>query len=420
MLQVACNIVRTHRFAPLLALALAFGAVGCSSAGGSDGGATTAAATSTTTTTAVAAAYEGDDFYAVPDPLPEGPHGTLIRYQPMDDYAVPGATTYRILYLSESLAGDPIAVSGMASVPTADAPADGRPMITISHGTTGIADACAPSKHPKSTEMTLVGAKLGETFLIAHTDDEGLGTPGRHPYLVGESEGRSAIDAILAAGQLPDAHPGSKLAIAGYSQGGHGALWTSQVAAEWAPDLEVVGTFSGAPASEIGVIIAAASKVRGFGAMTIAGIHAAYPDTDLSEILTPKGIELLDAVDTGCAGETFRAFGSGDAADIFVPDGGNSGEWSKLANAQNAGSEKTNDAPTLIIHSTGDQTVPSFFIDQVVGRMCANGQVVERRDIDGGGHTQAAIPAYDQAMTWVQERFEADPPEPVDSCPEPG
>ena len=94
---------------------------------------------------AASAAYDGDDFYAVPDPLPSGPHGTLIRYEPLDDQAFDGATAYRIMYLSESLQGDPIAVTGLASVPTAEAPADGRPTVTISHGTTGIADECAPS-----------------------------------------------------------------------------------------------------------------------------------------------------------------------------------------------------------------------------------------------------------------------------------
>lgn len=418
MLQVACTFMRSHRLAAAAtALALLVPLAACS--GSSDAGSaptTTAKPTSsgskgsTTTTAPAAEAFTGsvEAFYEVPDTLPAGPHGTLIRYQPMDDYDIPGATTYRILYRSESVQGDPIAVSGMASVPTADAPADGRPMITISHGTTGIADACAPSKNPVSTEMSLVGAKLGDRFLLAHTDDEGLGTPGRHPYLVGESEGRSALDAIVAAGQLPDADPGTKLGIAGYSQGGHGALWTSQVARDWTPDLEVVGTFSGAPASEIGVIIAAASQVKGFGMMVIAGLHEAYPDTDLSQVLTPKGIEVLDSVDEGCAGQTFAAVGGYDASEIFVPDGGTSGRWAELANAQNAGSEKTNDAPTLIIHSNADGTVPTFFIDQVTARMCANDQVVDRRDIDGGGHTEAAIPAYETAIPWLEARFAAD------------
>ena len=37
----------------------------------------------------------------MPDPLPEGDHGTLIRYQPVDDLDVAGASAYRIMYLSE-------------------------------------------------------------------------------------------------------------------------------------------------------------------------------------------------------------------------------------------------------------------------------------------------------------------------------
>lgn len=45
----------------------------------------------------------------------------------MPDYELPGATTYRIMYLSESLVGDPIVVTGVASVPEAEAPDDGRP-----------------------------------------------------------------------------------------------------------------------------------------------------------------------------------------------------------------------------------------------------------------------------------------------------
>ena len=60
------------------------------------------------------------------------------------------------------------------------------------------------------------------------------------------------------------------------------------------------------------------------------------------------------------------------------------------------------------------------FSELVAKRMCANGQVVERRLIDGGDHTPAAIPAYDLAIPWIEGRFAADPPTPVDSCPDLG
>jgi hypothetical protein len=289
-------------------------------------------------------------------------------------------------------------------------------MVTIAHGTTGIADECSPSVTNKNAEMGLIENAMSTEYLIAATDYEGLGTPGRHPYLVGESEGRSTIDAVLAAGQLPEADPGSELGIVGYSQGGHGALWANQVAAEWAPDLEVVGTFAGAPASEIGVILAAADRVKGFGIMVIAGINASYPEADLDLILTPEGQEVLETVDTACVSDIFEAAGSAQG-DLFVPDGGQSEPWAELGAAQDAGTEKTNDAPILLIHSREDQTVPTFFIDQVEARMCANDQVVQRVDLPTGNHTSAAVPAYEQATEWLQQLFAGDDTVVTDTCP---
>src|SRR4029450_6019847 len=109
-----------------------------------------------------------------------------------------------------------------------EAAADGRRILTIAHGTTGIADACAPSKNPRFTELSLMSPYLEQAYLVAETDYEGLGTPGRHPYLVGESEGRGVLDAALAAAELPDADAGDQFAIFGYSQGGHGALGGGQ------------------------------------------------------------------------------------------------------------------------------------------------------------------------------------------------
>ena len=50
-----------------------------------------------------------------------------------------------------------------------------------------------------------------------------------------------------AAASLPEAEPGEQLAIFGYSQGGHGALWAGQLAPEWVPELDLVGTVAGAP-----------------------------------------------------------------------------------------------------------------------------------------------------------------------------
>ena len=55
-----------------------------------------------------------------------------------------------MMYLSESIQGGPIAVTGTAVVPSIAAPEGGRPILSVAHGTTGIADQCAPSHDPTS------------------------------------------------------------------------------------------------------------------------------------------------------------------------------------------------------------------------------------------------------------------------------
>src|SRR5207247_746945 len=82
----------------LLAVTLA----GCSS--DSTGGAKPVAATKPVE-------FTGDiaSFYVPPDPLPDGTHGDLIRYQRYPDDA--GRRVFLVMYLSESIAGDPIAVT---------------------------------------------------------------------------------------------------------------------------------------------------------------------------------------------------------------------------------------------------------------------------------------------------------------------
>jgi hypothetical protein len=397
-----------------LALVLAAGLVGACSGGGSGDGDGDAGAAAEAAEEAVASpepeAFTGDDFYAVPDPLPEGDHGDLIRYQQLD--GGDGATHWRVMYLSESLAGDPIAVTGTVTVPDGDAPEAGRELVAIAHGTTGIADECAPSKGDGVGEGALAGLASERGYVLAITDYEGLGTPGRHPYLVGESEGRSVLDAALAAAQLPGAEVGDRFAVAGYSQGGHGALWAGQLAEEWAPDLELVGTFAGAPATELPLIFGAAESmpIVGFLYMIIAGFEAAYPDeADPSDVLTDAGLEALAEVDDGCAGEVLPRLGALAREDLLRPGVGSVEPWATLA-AENDPGRVATDSPILIIHSAADDVVPAALSQILFDRMCGLGQQVERRVYDAGqGHGEAAPQAYLDGFAWIGDRFAGAP-----------
>ena len=65
------------------------------------------------------------EFYSVPDPLPEGKPGDLIKSEQVAVEGLDGSL-WRVMYLSESINGEPIAVTGMIAVPDGAAPDGGR------------------------------------------------------------------------------------------------------------------------------------------------------------------------------------------------------------------------------------------------------------------------------------------------------
>lgn len=374
-------------------------------------------ATETTLTEEIPAS---GNLYAVPDPIPDEPHGTLLRYQEVTPSLHPNSTTWRMLYLSESVAGDKIVVTGLGVVPDTEAPPGGRNIVTLTHGTTGSADICAPSKAPGGFgELILLGPSVADGSIIAATDYEGMGTPGAHPYLVGVSEGRSALDAALAARQLPSAEAGTKLGVMGYSQGGHAAMWTAELADEWAPELDLVGTFAGAPPTEISLIVGAAlpGGASSFLYLLVAGYAKAYGDkADPATFFSRAGLRDLDLADELCVGELFGALADVDA-DAYLPGAGSGPPWSGLARQNDAGTEIV-DAPLLIIHSAVDETVPAVLSEIAFDRLCSLGQVVERRVPPEGTHSGAAPPAYEAAQEWMQARFEGTSRDLIGTCPD--
>jgi alpha-beta hydrolase superfamily lysophospholipase len=357
-------------------------------------------------------------FYDVPDPLPTGEHGDLVRYQVVANPPA-GVVWYRVMYLSETLTGDPTVVTGVVTVPDGAPPAGGWGLVTHAHGSTGIDDPCAPSvsldgDRSSAIEIALL-SNLAPTqgYVVASTDYEGLGGPGRHPFLVGESEGRSVLDIAVAARQVPGVEVRPETAIAGYSQGGHAALWAHQIAPEWAPDLDILGTMAGAPATELATSGGSlpAELRQPFWVTVVAGFAAAYPDVDAADILTPAGLDLVDQLDGSCLEATMNLDPN---VPLLQAEPNATEPWSTLLQENTPGREAA-PSPVLVIHSAEDRNVPIEGSATLLDRQCAAGQVVERRVLPTGDHVAAAVPAYQQAFEWFTALSAGT--EPVSSCP---
>ena len=137
----------------------------------------------------------GEAFYTPPQPLPKGARGSVIWARPFEGtMALPGAArNVLVLYRSTGAKGNIVAVSGTVAIPQGEPPRGGWPVITWTHGTTGLAPVCAPSRdsgngpeHPYIADIrVLLDGFVKQGYAVVASDYEGLGTPGVHPFLQG-------------------------------------------------------------------------------------------------------------------------------------------------------------------------------------------------------------------------------------------
>jgi len=351
-------------------------------------------------------------FYAR-DPRPGlGEPGAIIRSEELKG-SPPGSKAWRVLYASTGLRGERIEVSGVIIAPELPPPPGGRPVIAWAHPTTGVHDNCAPSVNPEFFEtIPHLPALMALDYVVAATDYAGLGTPGPHPYLVGESEGRSVLDSVRAAARLPKTGAGPRFVAWGHSQGGHAALFAGQLARRYAPDLALVGVAAIAPATELRTLLKDDFSER------VGRILAAYALWSWSEVfgapltaaVYPSAIPGIERVARDCVeteGEGYRVgLDSIEMGNSFLlPEAFDEGPWRRLLDENRPGGE-TIGAPIYVAQGTDDAVVrPSVTADFVHG-LCGRGEVVRYEELPGAGHMRAARVSASSAIQWMEARIE--------------
>jgi dienelactone hydrolase len=355
----------------------------------------------------------GDAFYTPPATLPAG-HGTPIWQRNLTGSAkLSGAKRNRlVLYRSTATNGAAIAVSGTVAIPKGSPPKGGWPVISWAHGTTGIADACAPSRRDAygGYDHALLNRWLKAGYAVVRTDYEGLGTPGDHPYLIGVSEGRSVLDMVRAARKL-DSRIGKRLVISGHSQGGHAALWAASLQRKWAPELNLRGTVAFAPASHLGdqatllrSLTQPGGGLSGLVALIVRGIDVARPDLNVQAGLSDGAKALYPAISTECLGDLSKqtSFGGLAPANILRPDT----PLDAVAAALNANDPETLRirGPVRIEQGENDTTVFPNFTQSLVSEIKATVTYKTYKGVDHGRVVTNRAPAND-ATTFVRSRL---------------
>ncbi|WP_167481196.1 lipase family protein [Acidovorax cavernicola] len=360
-----------------------------------------------------------DAFYAPPSPLPEGPHGTLIRSRPYVPLGLP-AWGWQIMYKSTDVNGNPIAVTGNVMVPWLPwFQSSPRPIIGWASGTQGVADRCAPSHQLAiGTEYEAIAGPIGWTlargWAIAMTDYQGLGTPGDHPYGVAAPTGRAMLDAVIAAQQLGGANLSvqAPVGLVGYSQGGHASAVAAELQPSYAPALKVKGVASGAGPSSVDGLYAAHNGGLFGGAIPylMVGLNAAYPELNLDGILTAYGKSVMaEARNNKCLLAMAASYpGLSDAVMVDGPGILDRPDWKARFQQQRTGTA-TPAAPALIYAGLLDEIVPYENTKKTFTAWCAGGAKVSFRTIGITEHATGMLLGYPIALDWMADRFAGNP-----------
>jgi fermentation-respiration switch protein FrsA (DUF1100 family) len=359
---------------------------------------------------------KGLKFYKPPKNLPKQ-HGALIWARQATGLVPLADAKYTklVLYSSRTPQGGKTAVSGSISVPKGKPPKGGWPVISWAHGTTGVADACAPSRNnansPASASISYINPDLNEWlragYAVAQTDYQGLGTPGKHPYLIGEAEGRSVLDIVSAARRL-DPKISKRFLIAGHSQGGQSALFAAGEASSWAPKLRLRGTVAFAPASHILEqvpllpALTAPSGLTALATMILDGASTQSSAIDINKILSDEVLPFYPLLQSQCLQQLGASNELGGIPPShLVRSGADLSPVNPVLAAMNP--LVTTAAPILIAQGTADTTVFPNYTDQLKDELVKAGDQVTYNKYPGVNHVGVVTTGEPDALAFFRQ-----------------
>lgn len=388
-------------------------------------------------------------FYTPPDPLPAGTHGDIIRTEPMRAVLDPAGhgqysgNATRIMYQSINGRGQPVAVTGTYFEP--DRPWTGsgpRPLIAFAPWARGLGDQCATSRLLSEGgihyggyldfefyfEEGMPATMLDRGFAVVLTDYQGTGTYGPPTMGMRVPTAHAVMDSARAALRLPGTSldPHSPVAFWGYGPGGQAAGAAAEMVSSYAPELNVVGSWVGAPIADPALLpdyLDGSLLVATMGYALNAFI-AAYPEAEeaIRSTMTPRGIDFLEKTRYSCADEVIMKFMFRHLQPYFNQDFHQMFDSEPIKStlaAERLGAMKPN-APVEIDVNRFDPTLPWVGARQLAGDWCAQGADVqfwtnEQPPFLNKTATNSLLTYFvegERGLQWVTDRFNGVPTSP--------
>lgn len=261
------------------------------------------------------------------------------------------------------------------------------------------------------------GASLVDAgYVIAATDYQGLGPPGPHPYLVGESEAMNALDSVRAALNLPEAEASSDFVVWGHSQGGHASLFTGQLASTYAPELRLLGVAAGAPVPSLVDLFKVNIETKVGKILIAMALHSweqVYDAADLDQIVTRAARPSIATIAQNCLYNQRQILASVPSALLLGLTFLHTPPWEaepwKTISEENTPGATPIDVPLLVVQGGGDHIVDPQVTERFVEQLCAKGEAAALRLYPGVSHLNTGHDAAPDVAAWFAARFAGRP-----------
>jgi predicted esterase len=336
------------------------------------------------------------------------PPGTVLStaVATLPDELTPLATAQRISYASTGVTGAGITVTGLVITPKGTKV---NRTVVWGHGTTGLADTCAPSDHlgvfwPEA--RAAIAGLLLRGWTVTAPDYQGLGTPEAHPYLVGGSAARAMIDSVKAARHL-DGNLSNQYVVDGHSQGGQAALFAGELAPAYDGPLTLRGVAAIAPASNVDLLapLIPGTPGQGYLVMALYGLAAVQPSFDPQTVLAGHARDRLPVLQSGCLLEILTAYQSLRPRQLLTDGALPAPVVAQLAHYANP-AQAPSTAPILLVQGTADEAVPyDITAGPLLDQLKAYAPPVTFVPLEGENHDGAVVASVDIVADWIATRF---------------
>ncbi|WP_344896090.1 alpha/beta hydrolase [Actinomadura meridiana] len=297
-------------------------------------------------------------------------------------------------------------------------------MLSWAHGTTGTADACAPSADtangPAHDYLSITESYLNKWvangYAVVQTDYEGLGTRGGHPYMNGASEANTVLDIVRAARGV-DRRIGRDWFVAGHSQGGQAALYAA--AGQWPRDVRLRGAVAIAPGSNMSQTVLyiknqypGAEVALPFLFVLVNGAYAADPSIVPEDILTDEAAAIAKAGRTNACLAQLQELSAKLPLNNVFRAGADLAQFERYYDAQEA-LGLTLKVPTLVAQGTADTSVTPAATKNIVSDLCKRYPNVTYRTYDGADHRGSVGASFETSLAFAQALRNGHIPDPT-------